>query len=308
VTPDHRPACIVLGELCLDVHATLGLPPPSLAPLLAGTDVTARGDIAGLPGGTCWLFADALSAACDVVPLLTAVVGADWAGEFLASAATARGWPPDAIARAPGARTDIVATTSLNGSARLMAVPAQKTSRSFFAWDTPLVARLCSEFDVGFAWVSGYLFEGYDATVAEAARALFTSLRDRGIPIVLDLVPHDFHDRVGHLAKLEARIGPVDVVVGELSTLTGLGFWAPAGNVDDTVEAEAGMLACARSAARGRRGAVVQHRVSHEAYAQAVAGQWVGELATRVPVPSAGPRGIGDALAVQALSSLGLIP
>ena len=90
MTPEHKPACLVLGDLCLDVHATLDLSPDQIAPLALGSDVTAPGEVYGLPGGTTWLFADALTTACaaadrndtyhGVVPAIVAVVGADWAG------------------------------------------------------------------------------------------------------------------------------------------------------------------------------------------------------------------------------------
>jgi hypothetical protein len=315
VAPEHKRACLVLGDLCLDVHATLVLSPDRIAPLAAGSDVTALGDVYGLPGGTTWLFADALATACDatgcddtshgVVPVIMAVVGVDWAGDFLASAATGRGWPADGITRAVGVRTDIVATTSFAGRARLMAVPTEKVSRKFLPWDMQRVEWFCEVFDVGFAWVSGYLFENYDNTVTEAARAVFARLREIGVSVVLDLVPHDFLAKVGRLARLEADVGPVDVIVGEFSTLAALGFGQRPPPGQDPWPS---MVACARSAALGRLGAVVQHRVSVGAYAQAIAGQCMGELTMSMPVPATGPRGIGDALAVQALDALGLIP
>ena len=314
MTPEHKPACLVLGDLCLDVYATLDLSPDQIAPLALGSDVAALGEVYGLPGGTTWLFADALTtayAAADrndtyhgVVPAIVAVVGADWAGDFLASAVTGRGWPADGITRA-AARTDIVATTSFAGRARLMAIPTEKVNRKFLLWDGQRVESLCEVFDVGFAWVSGYLFENYDSAVTEAARAVFARLREIGVPVVLDLVPHDFLTKVGRLARLEADVGPVDVIVGEFSTLAALGFGQrrPAGQ-----DPWPDMVACARGAALGRLGAVVQHRVSVGTYAQAIAGPGVGDLTMSRPVPATGPRGIGDALAVQALDALGLIP
>ncbi|MGH3278334.1 MAG: hypothetical protein ACRDNW_04265 [Trebonia sp.] len=251
-----------------------------------------------------------MSTSCDVVPLILAVVGEDWAGDFLAGAVTARGWPADGITKAAGACTDIVATTSFDGRARLMAVPTEKVSRKFLPRDLQLTARLCMAYDVSLAWVVGYLLENYEASVAEAIRDHFRQLRELGIPKVLDLVPHDFLAKVGPLGEVEADVGPIDVVVGEYATLTDLGFGpAPPGPVGhDVGGAMAGMLACARSAARGRLGAVVQHRITNDAYGQAVVGRHAGELTMLRPVPESGPRGTGDALAVQALRALRLLP
>jgi sugar/nucleoside kinase (ribokinase family) len=315
VASKHKQACLVLGDLCLDVHARLDIPPDSIGPLAAGSDVTALGDVYGLPGGTTWLFADALTAAYDtaalgdtsrgVVPVIMAVVGADWAGDFLGNAATDRGWPTDGIVRVVGMRTDIVATTGFAGRARLMVIPTEKVSHKFLPWDIQRAEWICRAFDVCFAWVSGYLFESYGNSVIEAARAMFARLRANSVPIVLDLVPHDFLAKVGHLERLEADVGPLDVIVGEFTTLAALGFGQRPQVGEDP---RPNMLACARSAAAGRLGAVVQHRVSVETYAQAIAGQSVAGLAMSKPVPATGPRGLGDALAVQALSALGLIP
>ena len=275
-----------------------------MAPLLTGSDVSTQGDIAVFPGGTAWHFADALTSSSDIVPLITATVGGDWAGDLLSSSLRDRGFPGDGVIRAVGHHTDIVVTADFKGRARLMAWPGDKVSHTVRPWPWRRIADLVASYDVRFAWISGYLFEDRDRSIIQAARELFANLRERRIAVVLDLVPHDFSARIGDLRWLEREIGPMDVVVGEFSTLVGLGFGRHPAPGEDV---KSGMMSCARSAAFGRVGAVAQQRLNGDVYSEAVVGQVAGERVISRPVPASGPRGIGDALAVQALKALGLI-
>jgi sugar/nucleoside kinase (ribokinase family) len=286
------------------VHATLPLAEDSLATLVKGSDVSTRGDIAALPGGTAWQFADALASSSDIVPLITATVGGDWAGDLLSSSLRDRGFPCEGVTRAVGHHTDIVVTADFKGRSRLMAWPGDKVSHAVRAWPWQRIADLVASHNVRFAWISGYLFEDRDPSIIEAARELFANLRERRIAIVLDLVPHEFSSRIGDLRWLELETGPMDVVVGEFATLLGLGFGRHPAPGEDV---KSGMINCARSAAFGRVGAVAQQRLDGDVYSEAVVGQAAGERVISMPVPSSGPRGIGDALAVQALKALGLV-
>ena len=93
------------------------------------------------------------------------------------------------------------------------------------------------------------------------------------------------------------------MLVGEFGTMVDLGFGQRPAPGEDP---RPGMIGCARSAAAGRVGAVAQHRVDNDVYAQAIVGQAAGERVTSKAVPVSGPRGIGDDLAVEALRKLGL--
>jgi sugar/nucleoside kinase (ribokinase family) len=303
--PTRRAAALVVGELCLDVHVTLPSANDSLSPLLQGTDVSARGGVSVLPGGTGWLFADALASSSAILPLITATVGGDWAGDLLSASLRDRQFPGDGVIRAAGHHTDVVSVTSFNDRSRLMVWPADKVSHKVRAWDWWRIVGLVASHDVRFAWVSGYLLEDRGPRVLEAARDLFANLRERGIAIVLDLVPHDFALKVGDLRWLDRQAGPVDVVVGEFATLVDLGFGQCPAPGEDVRSA---MLGCARGAASGRAGAVVQQRTDGDVYLSVVAGHAAGEHVISRPVPASGPRGIGDVLAVQALMALGFIP
>jgi sugar/nucleoside kinase (ribokinase family) len=296
-------AALIIGELCLDVSVQISVEGEALAALPHNASIVTDGEIALSPGGTAWLFANALTSMTELVPLIAAAIGTDPAGDLLTASLAEHDFPAAGLLRAPDARTDIVSITSFPGTGRLLARPAEKVMRKVQAWEWNRVADMVAAHDVRFAWVSGYIFEGNDPAALESLRTLFGHLRDHGIPIVLDLVPHDFAKRIGHLRDLELDVGSIDVLVGEFRTLVGLGFGQAARPGADVRPA---MLGGARSVARGRAGAVVQHRVSSSHYALATAGPRLGEHVLDREIPASGPRGMGDMLAVQGLRLLGL--
>jgi sugar/nucleoside kinase (ribokinase family) len=298
-----RNTALIIGELCLDVSAQINVAGEALAALPHNASIVADGALALTPGGTGWLFANALASMTELVPLIAAAVGTDPAGDLLAASLAEQDFPTAGLLRAPGTSTDIVSITSFPGTGRLLARPAEKVMRKAPAWEWDRVADMVGAHDVSFAWVSGYIFEGYDTRTIESLRTLFGHLRDRGIPIVLDLVPHDFASRIGHVRDLELDVGAIDVLVGEYRTLLGLGFGQV---VRPGADVRPAMLECARSIAHDRAGAVVQHRVSTSHYTLAVVGPQLGEHVLDREIPASGPRGIGDILAVQGLRLLGL--
>ena len=299
----RKPAALIVGDLSLDAHASVPIASESLARLAGGADVSAQGDIAVCPGGTSWLFAEALASSTAVLPLIVATVGGDWQGSRLSDSLIERGFPAQGLVTVPGDRTDVVTTVSFNGSARFMAWPQHKACRKARAWDWPRVAQLIASYDIRFAWISGYLFDDSDASVLEDMRTLSDNLRGLHIPLVVDLVPHDFSSRIGSLERLEIATGPIDVLVGELSTMADLGFGQRPAPGED---ARRHLIECARSAAAGRIAAVAQHRISGDLYASAVASEAAGECVIDKLIPADGPRGLGDYLAVQALRQLGM--
>lgn len=298
-----RSAALIVGELCLDVSTQVSVQGEALAALPDNDDIVADGAIILTPGGTSWLFANALGSMTGLVPLIVAAMGTDPAGDILADSLAKQDFPATGITRAAGTHTDIVSITSFPGTRRLLARPAEKVMRKVQAWEWDRIADMVAAHDVRFAWISGYVFEDYDAATLESTRTLFRHLRDRAIPIVLDLVPHDFVNKIGHLRHLELDVGSIDVLVGEFRTLVGLGFGQAARLGDDV---RPPMLGCAQSAAHGRVGAVVQHRVSASHYTLATVGPDMGAHVVDREIPASGPRGLGDVLAVQGLQLLGL--
>ena len=293
---------LVIGDLTLDVHTGVSITREEIASLAHGADVSAKSAISILPGGTAWLFADALASSSTVVPIIAASVGDDWAGAVLSSALRERRFLEHGLVRVPGEHSDLINTVSFNGQGRFMAWPHSKVSHKVYAWEWSRLQRLFLPPEIRFAWVSGYLLDDPDPSVLKHVQTLFDNLRQRRIPVVLDLVPHNFATSIGPLEQLEREVGPVDVLVGEFGTMADLGFGQRPAVGED---AKPQMVRCARSAAMGRTGAVVQHRIGN-LYAQAIAGV-EREYFTSLPVPASGPRGIGDTLAVEALRALQLV-
>lgn len=294
-------AALIVGELCIDVSAKISVPGEALAALADNASIVTEGVIGLVPGGTAWLFASALASRTPLVPLIAAAVGADLAGDMLAATLAERDFPTAGLLRVDGARTDVVSIANFPGKGRLLARPAAKIMHQVQAWNWDLVAEMVATHDVRFAWVSGYVFEHQDAMMLESTRMLFTQLRDRSIPIVLDLVPHEFAKKVGSLGQLETDVGPIDVLVGEYRTLLDLGFGEP-----ERGDVRPAVLDCARSTSQGRLGAVVQHQVSDSHYTLATAGRSPGWHVTDRKIPASGPHGLGDLLAVLGLQFLGL--
>jgi hypothetical protein len=152
-------------------------------------------------------------------------------------------------------------------------------------------------------WISGYAVAAEDSPRSAAVGVVCGWARGLRIPTVLDLVPHAFHRVVGTLSSVEARIGRIDVVVGEYETVQSLGFGDPSIHTDD-IRAAMGDAAARLSVSR--HAAVVQHRVSPIEYGQCVAidGQCVAFDTHHL---RSGLRGVGDQLAVTALRRLGLL-
>ena len=105
-------AALVVGELCLDVTAQISVHSEALASLPHNADVVTDGAITLTPGGTAWLFANALASATELVPLITAAVGTDPAGDLLAASLAEQGFPAVGLLRAADTRSDIVSITS----------------------------------------------------------------------------------------------------------------------------------------------------------------------------------------------------
>jgi sugar/nucleoside kinase (ribokinase family) len=293
---------LILGDLVVDVFASLS-DHRAAARLASGADLDLEGVVNLMPGGSAWLFADALSRASTILPVVCGALGNDWAGTYLAQEMTNRSFPTYALHHAVGVVTSNVVMCSFADRHRLMI--ASKDPRLDY---TPVFRsglRMLSQLqtDPAFAWISGYvLTKGTNEVVdrLESLARLCGELRERRSPIVLDLVPHKFLDKVGTIQEIESTIGPIDVIVGELGTVVDLGFHAE-GSTGSRLDA---LVSCAALLSRGRQGAIVQQRTATRIYSQAVAGGALPHpVIMQQPIAEPGLRGIGDLLAVKGLTN-----
>jgi sugar/nucleoside kinase (ribokinase family) len=293
---------LIVGDLCLDVYLTTSDRGNVLAPLIKGINANLISQISVRPGGTAWLFAQALRLASPVLPVPLCAIGDDWPGRFLLASATDDGTVCDGVTVVDGGSTDVVVTTNFANAERLMMRPDTKTS------DRLDLGRCLSDIDLAsyiirFAWISGYTLEAQGSTRESTLKSFCAAVRAAGGVIVLDLVPHDFAKRVGEVTDVEGRIGRADIVVAELDTLVSLGFVSSPEQRFTSTEDK--MIAVGKVAASDRFAAIVQHRISDASYCQVISSRAESTITT-IPVPSGGPRGLGDKLAVDALVHLGL--
>jgi sugar/nucleoside kinase (ribokinase family) len=293
---------LVIGDLCLDVRATTLDDATGMA-RLAAEDITSAsvGTVVG-PGGTAWLFADALTALSRCEPLIVAAVGNDPAGQLLVESVSARGWDTQGIGIVPSA-SDVVVCVYMSKFRRFMTRPAIATNNRL-EW-TQLETCVARHAARSFAcvWISGYALLSKEEPRFDAVANLCQWAHENTIAVVLDLVPHNFLESVGSLAAVEALIGKVDVVVTELATIETLQGRTSA----DDATAVVRMHEAALSASGGRTGAAVQHRTGEATYSQALSARGEDVVLQDVDIPATGPYGLCDRLAVEALQALRLI-
>ncbi|MDF5751208.1 hypothetical protein [Spongiactinospora sp. TRM90649] len=292
---------LILGDLALDV-----IPEPvpardAIERLALGDDATMRSGLSFVPGGSAMLFAESIEAHHPGESLIVAALGPDPAARILQAAMTAAGMATTGLEHIGEGTTKVVLLASFPDCGRLMLYPGSHTGDLL---STAFATRLLTTVDpasVRCLWLSGYCLTDRDAPRYEATRRICAWCHSNGVPVVLDLVPHDFADRVGDLAEVERRLGPLTGVIGEYTTFTELGFTP--GWTDGT----RGALASVAAAVSAERGfAVVQHRENASVYLQSAARAGVHLRTATYPIPVAGTRGLGDHMSVDALGWMGL--
>jgi hypothetical protein len=194
--------------------------------------------------------------------------------------------------------TCVVSVAYLKDGTRLMTRPLRHAGDEL---DPRAVAGfVCGQpsgrFDLVF--ISGYSLVRRNSPTALTARWLGGWARRHRIPILLDLVPHEFAESVGSVPRAVSRLGgQATGFVAELRTVRGLGL------CDDYSDAESirGQMAQAAASLAGYgQFAVVQHQNGPETYAQAIfhQGRSMFEQCRFVP----GEReGLGDRMLAEAL-------
>jgi hypothetical protein len=151
--------------------------------------------------------------------------------------------------------------------------------------------------------VAGCFISGYSLTQAESPRyrslsAISAWCAARRVPVVVDLVPHNFLESVGPLDHVIELFGRDVSIVAELHTGLELLNWSESPDVDSTLR-RATIELSKRSGA-----AVIQHRQSDTRYLQAIARGSEFDLAVHHLDGGPAPRGFGDQMLASVLGSL----
>lgn len=298
---------IVVGDLSLDsvANTVMGR---IFETLERGSDATVAGSVQMLVGGTAYLFSSALQGITDLEPVILASVGNDLPGRSICAALQREGLTTRGIVEA-AAPTATYSTTYFDEGQRFMICATGHASGRYDATEARRIAEDLTDDAVRLLWISGYgLVDHQDPDRRLASIAYLCEwARCRAVPIVVDLVPHAFHERVGTVEDVVAWLGHVDVFVVELDTALGLvGRRELVGSTDPAVAVMA-----ARALGGGRSSVLVQYRSGSDTYRQTVvrsdsrSGKAV-ETADH-PICDGRLRGIGDRLAVLGLCDLDLI-
>lgn len=287
-----------MGDLCLDVLID-GSDSSSFAQLGLDAEAAVRSSGELSVGGSAWLMAQAALETGFFSPVILSAVGSDaWAQTLLASVREA-GLPTASIQQVAPAATDLVCMITMAGRHRVMFLPAEPTGN-----------RLDADFALGFlagtdashvawAFLSGYSLAGRDSARRRSAKVLAGWARNRGIPVVLDLVPHQFRTAVGTLGEVASYLGSPDVLIGNLSTFGQLGY---SSSGDDIAK---GMEQVAIQASRDWETVITQGFTRSGVFGQTAARRGAVLFSGELVIPASGARGAGDRLAVEALHRLG---
>jgi sugar/nucleoside kinase (ribokinase family) len=302
---------LVVGDLAVDLWASLPTSAP-LASLQHESDTAVAARTGMTVGGGAWLFSEALTQATEARPVIFAAVGDDPAGRVIRDAVIREGFRTDGIgtvaaAGPAGTTTCAITVVSFGTERRLMVFPDRHANQQLAPGDVQRVLDTLDPAEVLCTWISGHALRHSDSARRQAIRKLCSWSAQRGVPVVLDLVPHAFVATIGPLTDVELAIGHVDGVVGELTTCWDLldlvTELKPEGG-----DARHAMAAAAEILSKTRRFAAVQHRPTPSSYLQLVAEAGRARPHQEYLCTSEGRRGMGDAMAVDALVAVGILP
>lgn len=245
------------------------------------------------------LLAKAADSYRQVRPIMVAGLGEDRFASFVLAEVESLDLEVGGLQLVPGAATCVVSLSYFSDGTRFMIRPRSHAGRCLDHNRVGDLLRGLSQEPVALLFVSGYLIvEPYSPSILAVQEACRWA-RARNVPIVVDLVPHEFKAVVGDLDTVAERIGcKPNGYVAELRTIRDLGLCEP---YSDQIDARRNMILGSTALASYGDFAVVQHQDEQGLYAQAVT--WFGQTEPLAFFPfSPGERlGLGDRLLLHAL-------
>jgi len=298
-TAAHDNRIVVMGDLCVDVLIDCSYASPFIqhGPV---EESSLRSSNSLSVGGSAWLLALAAKDTGFFVPLILSAVGNDAWADQLVTAVRAEGFPVESIQRTDATSTDLVCMITMPGHARLMFMPMEPTNNRLNEGFVLNFLRNTDPSLIKWTWVSGYALVDRSSTRRQAARLLADWSRGDRIPVVLDLVPHEFDTAVGTLDEVVSFLGAPDALIGAPSTFRGFGY-AYDENSNDPVT---GMRQLATQASQDWGIVITQAHIGPEKFGQVVARDGTVISVDELVMPPHDVRGTGDRLAVEALHHL----
>ncbi len=289
---------VIMGDLTVDMawRSPDNIPYRSAT----GADITLRGSVEATVGGSALYFAAAIVAAGHSCSLLVGAVGDDMMGIAAQKELLSRNLTPDGLQIAPDAPTCTVTLAILQDGTRLMLRPDDHAGRHISASSMADALRCVDPNGVDVVLLSGYCLLGSDTLTMKSAKELFGWAHRNEIPMVVDLVPHEFSKSVGDLEKVRNILGGVPRgYVCELRTARDLKMCSA---YSDAVSAETQMQIAARNLAARATFAIVQHQIYPGRYCQQIVTRdGLFSKKTFHDFSPAERSGLGDRLLVSAL-------
>ncbi|MFL6137390.1 MAG: carbohydrate kinase family protein [Frankiaceae bacterium] len=256
-------------------------------------------------GGSAILFAKAILARTSLTPVIFSGVGDDVFGAHISEAVSQLGLDVDAVEIVKGYRTALAITGYSPDRSRLMLRPEGHAGKHIRGghWKEWLAEDVARDCDLLF--ISGYVIASASPRQLRAVKGMASWARSHGVPVMLDLVPHEFDKGVGSL-DLAAKLlgGTPDAFVAELRTARYLGL-VPSKMHDQSEEEQS--LAAARSLSAIGRYGLIQYQSGRGTYRQTLAIQGEGVYSHESTFDEADRTGLGDMLCVEALVEHGCI-
>lgn len=291
-----HPVVLVFGDLCADLVAVGQLSGRFTAAADPIDELTFRAPLRDRAGGTAFHFARA-AAAASLRPIVVGSVGTDQSGQLIRHALTAAGLD-HVIFEQPDHATGRVVLAYDDTGRRFMLTERDSANR-YLPELGPALDAITGPIDL--AWVSGIsICDRSTATFAAVLTAL-EEVRRRGGRVLVDIVPHEFHEHFPSVGGLLEELGGVDGLVSEQASMRRL---LRVGHPGESVGPEA-LEETARAVLETVPMTIVRQRVG-DSYYQLAAARSQENLKVRRFDTYNDERmaGLGDRLACMALPEL----
>lgn len=232
-----RRSIIVLGDLCVDTVFDISDIDASVEP--GSIELSRWGPMSDYLGGTAYNFAR-YAAKTFLDPVILGSIGDDVAGGLV-----------EQLLIGENIRHHVW-RTSAHGTARTLLIYGDNGTRMMFAespnanlsMPTRFVDDVWPNVSESFAvWLSGLCLRDRGSDRYAAVRHVLDRARADGMKVLIDLVPHEFHQYFSNVDTLIEEMGPIDVAVADVAAARRLlGVGTPGETVTDAALDETAKL------------------------------------------------------------------
>jgi sugar/nucleoside kinase (ribokinase family) len=287
---------LVIGDLTVDIHMEI----PEAAPgkVHPGIDLT----VVGWPrvgiGGTAYLFAKAIRSMSNYSAAVIGAIGDDPFGNAIMDEFQKSRLENTFIQKDTESPTPVLPLLGFDDGTRLMARPYREAMPALDSNTLHATLSAYSPESFKLMFISGYSIATPDLKALKTVHIAADWARSNSIPIIVDLVPHEFAELVGPLTRVTDLIGKPSGFVAELRTVRGLGLCGPYQSETDAAER---LRSAAANLAETADFAIVQHQLKLSTYAQIYATPKYVSCIETYDFEPIDRTGLGDRLLVRTL-------